>query len=228
MTKNNFSVCLVIVIICVFLYIMNKDNYDNFEGYDDTFSVSNSLNSIVDNKVQPNGQNNVIDRIATNLVNNTNTVSNLNTIPNIKNETVSLQNMPLDVFKDENTASNGIPAPLSQNNGNGAALTDGFDGLNMYSELNEMINNGTILTSDNLLPQDKDENEFNAYKLAVAYNDSNLAANGLEKFGVDTIGSSKRVASLDLRGNVPCPKFKVSPWGNSSYDPDYNIKGMYN
>lgn len=42
--------------------------------------------------------------------------------------------------------------------------------------------------------------------------------------GVDTIGQSLKNASRDLRGNIPNPKIVVSPFLNSSYEPDTNIK----
>jgi hypothetical protein len=42
--------------------------------------------------------------------------------------------------------------------------------------------------------------------------------------GVDTVGQSLKNPSYDLRGNIPNPKIVVSPWQNSSYDPDTNIK----
>ena len=44
--------------------------------------------------------------------------------------------------------------------------------------------------------------------------------------GVNTIGNSLRNASWDLRGSPPCPKFVVSPWQQSTIEPDYNIKGL--
>lgn len=42
--------------------------------------------------------------------------------------------------------------------------------------------------------------------------------------GVDTVGQSLKNASHDIRGNVPNPKIVVSPFLNSSYQPDTNIK----
>ena len=47
------------------------------------------------------------------------------------------------------------------------------------------------------------------------------------KLGVDTIQQSKRNASQDLREAPICPKFLVSPWLNSTIQPDYNIKSLY-
>jgi len=46
--------------------------------------------------------------------------------------------------------------------------------------------------------------------------------------GVNTVGSSLRNASYDLRGNVPTPKINVSIWNNSTIDPDTNIMGICN
>ena len=42
--------------------------------------------------------------------------------------------------------------------------------------------------------------------------------------GIDTVGTSMKNASRDIRGNIANPKMVVSPFLNSSYDPDNNIK----
>lgn len=44
--------------------------------------------------------------------------------------------------------------------------------------------------------------------------------------GVNTIGSSNRNSSYDIRGEPPNPKFVVSPWGNSSIDPKVPFKPL--
>jgi hypothetical protein len=44
--------------------------------------------------------------------------------------------------------------------------------------------------------------------------------------GVDTVGQSLKNASHDIRGTIANPKFNVSPWNNSTYEPDYNIKPL--
>lgn len=46
--------------------------------------------------------------------------------------------------------------------------------------------------------------------------------------GVNTVGGSLRNASHDIRGNEPVPKVNVSPWLNSTIDPDTNIMGVCN
>lgn len=40
----------------------------------------------------------------------------------------------------------------------------------------------------------------------------------------NTVGSTRKLSSYDIRGNEPCPKYTVSPWGNSSVEPDSNIR----
>lgn len=44
--------------------------------------------------------------------------------------------------------------------------------------------------------------------------------------GVNTVGSSLRNGTHDLRGDIPNPKINVSPWNNSTIEPDTNIKGI--
>jgi hypothetical protein len=44
--------------------------------------------------------------------------------------------------------------------------------------------------------------------------------------GIDTVGQSLKNASWDMRGVIPNPKYSVSPWMNSTYEPDYSNKGI--
>ena len=46
------------------------------------------------------------------------------------------------------------------------------------------------------------------------------------KIGIDTVGQSRKNANYDLRAAPPCPKFVVSPWQNSTIEPDYNTKPL--
>lgn len=38
--------------------------------------------------------------------------------------------------------------------------------------------------------------------------------------------SKKLSFDYDLKGSLPCPKFVVSPWIQSSIEPDFNIKSL--
>jgi hypothetical protein len=44
--------------------------------------------------------------------------------------------------------------------------------------------------------------------------------------GINTVGSTLRNGTHDLRGDIPNPKINVSPWNNSTIEPDTNIKGI--
>lgn len=44
--------------------------------------------------------------------------------------------------------------------------------------------------------------------------------------GVNTVGQSLKNASYDIRGTIPNPKYTVSPWNNSTYEADYNLKPL--
>ena len=44
--------------------------------------------------------------------------------------------------------------------------------------------------------------------------------------GTNTIGQSLRNPNLQLRSEPPCPQMKVSPWMQSTMEPDINRKGL--
>ena len=43
---------------------------------------------------------------------------------------------------------------------------------------------------------------------------------------ITSIGGSLRNAGRDIRGTPPCPKFPVSPWMQSTIEPDTNLKSL--
>ena len=81
------------------------------------------------------------------------------------------------------------------------------------------------LISDDLLPK-KSEDWFETPNVGTNVEDANLLADALFRGGINTVGTTNKNASYDLRGNIPNPKITVSPWNNSSYDPDNNIQGL--
>merc|ERR1712166_1061390 len=44
--------------------------------------------------------------------------------------------------------------------------------------------------------------------------------------GVNTVGQSLKNPTYDIRGTIPNPKYSVSPWNNSTYEADYNLKPL--
>ena len=56
--------------------------------------------------------------------------------------------------------------------------------------------------------------------------DDNLINPDRYIIGINTVGQSLKNASYDLRGTQPNPKYSISPWNNSTYETDYNIKSL--
>ena len=83
------------------------------------------------------------------------------------------------------------------------------------------------LNSDDLLPIKSDQNWFENPDVGIKIEDANLLSDAVQKVGVDTVGQTRKNPSYDIRGTVPCPKFQISPWNNSTTEPDYNLKSLY-
>jgi hypothetical protein len=83
------------------------------------------------------------------------------------------------------------------------------------------------LTSKDLLPGKADQKWFENPDVGIKIEDANLLSDAVQKVGVDTVGQTRKNPSYDIRGTVPCPKFQISPWNNSTTEPDYNLKSLY-
>ena len=68
------------------------------------------------------------------------------------------------------------------------------------------------------------DTDFSQAKFNI--NDDKLINTDRYVIGVNTVGQSLKNASYDIRGTVPNPKFTVSPWNNSTYEPDFNLKPL--
>jgi len=82
------------------------------------------------------------------------------------------------------------------------------------------------LQTKDLLPGKPNEKWFDSYTDLFDLDKAISIEVPEMKFGIDTVGQSKKNASRDIRVAPPCPKFVVSPWNNSTIEPDYNIKSL--
>uniref|UniRef100_A0A6C0EBP5 Minor capsid protein P11 C-terminal conserved region domain-containing protein n=1 Tax=viral metagenome TaxID=1070528 RepID=A0A6C0EBP5_9ZZZZ len=102
------------------------------------------------------------------------------------------------------------------------------DGNNLYAAYESSGNNRNReedkFNSGDFLPKETNNDWFEDVQ-AVKVKNRNLI-NVFRPTGIDTINASKKVAGLDIRGTPPNPRTIVSPFLNSSVDPDYNIKGL--
>lgn len=220
MSSDNFCILVLVAIIVFMLYMMNKSG---LEGFEDTKGLSSAevVKNIIEAKNGATVSKELVDKMASKLVETSG--KNITSLPAASITDTNVKAAPIDIFKDNQTDHVGAPGPNSKASNGARPFDNNMDNVQLSSLARDTKN---LLTSDQLLPNDAEVNEHNMYKINASYMDTNLLSNGMEKVGVDTVGSSRRLASHDIRGNIPTPKFSVSPWMNSSYDPDNNLVGL--
>jgi hypothetical protein len=79
------------------------------------------------------------------------------------------------------------------------------------------------LSAEDLLPKDAANSKWAQVNPAGQgdISDQNFLQAGFHS-GIDTIGGTLKNANLQLRSEPPCPRQIVSPWLNSSVEPDLN------
>lgn len=84
---------------------------------------------------------------------------------------------------------------------------------------------GEIYNSDNYLPKNQRDDWFEVLPEAISVKNRHLI-NVSKPIGINTIGTSLRNPSWDIRGTPSCPKFVSSPWLQSTIEPDTNLKSL--
>jgi FtsZ-interacting cell division protein ZipA len=80
---------------------------------------------------------------------------------------------------------------------------------------------------EELLPQEVEKEWFDIEPLQDTKNiDSTHLIHPQWNLGRNTIMSSLKNATHDIRGDIPNPRINVSPWNNSTIEPDTNLKGF--
>lgn len=105
------------------------------------------------------------------------------------------------------------------------ANTDGNEYASYQNGPKKPVTDDDIFNAENYLPKDNGQDWFETVPEPISVNNRHLI-NVSRPIGVNTIGNSLRNPSYDIRGTPPCPKFVVSPWMQSTIEPDYNIKGL--
>lgn len=78
---------------------------------------------------------------------------------------------------------------------------------------------------DKYLPQEVNDDFFEVIPEPISVKNRHLI-NISQPIGINTIGTSLKNASWDIRGAPSCPKYVVSPWLQSSIEPDVNLKPL--
>uniref|UniRef100_A0A6C0ABZ0 Minor capsid protein P11 C-terminal conserved region domain-containing protein n=1 Tax=viral metagenome TaxID=1070528 RepID=A0A6C0ABZ0_9ZZZZ len=80
-----------------------------------------------------------------------------------------------------------------------------------------------LFDADKMLPQEVNDDWYQVLPEPVSVKNRHLI-NVTRPIGVNTIGNSTKNASYDIRGTIPNPRTVVSPFLNSSIEPDHNIR----
>ena len=203
---------LIVVAACVFLFLINNYNQDNASN-----NSNNSNNS---------GNNNV------------------NAVEGFYNDGEQVENAPnANVGAETVTESESDGEPLaSEGEGNDETFkTVEQAPENNNAQVNSQVNNNAqansnrlpnecypkdVLTPQDLLPQDANS----TWAQTVPNGQGNLGdqnfLNAGFHVGINTVGQSLRNANLQLRSEPPNPQMKVSPWLQTTIDPDVNRKAF--
>jgi hypothetical protein len=123
-------------------------------------------------------------------------------------------------------------APSDDQASSGASLDAAFERPVADTTNTDVIdlqkNNVKNYNSKDYLPKEVNDDWFNTDFSQAKYkmNDDKLINTDKYIIGINTVGQSLKNASYDIRGAVNVPKYTVSPWNNSTIEPDYNIKPL--
>tara|TARA_B100000524_G_scaffold332838_1_gene220280 strand:+ start:18 stop:674 length:657 start_codon:yes stop_codon:yes gene_type:complete len=213
-TNSNTKLLLVLLLAMVLICMLNtgKENLEN-----DNVEVE-ALNEDV--------------------VEETNEVTDEQTINTNSDELVK----PNDLSEDNNKAVidneemiNSVLEPMTNVEPSDMSKTEGADinsagtsvtAQNMEKLMKENDKNKLKFDAGTLLPKEVNDEWFETDfgHAQVNVDDSNLIVTDRYITGVNTVGQSLKNPSWDLRAAPACPKMTVSPWLQSTIEPDFNLK----
>jgi len=221
---QNVSITTILLLgaLIFLIYMLTKSSSDNFEN------TNNKLNQalvippqVVQEKLEqglPIVSNDIIHQILSEGSANETPLLNNGSAFN-KEENVQQTSLYNYLANDEDVAEGAsldtaFEKPLPEN-----TKTDVVD-------LNK--NNVTNYSAQDFLPKEINDSWFNTDFSQAKYkmNDDKLINTDRYVIGVNTVGQSLKNASYDIRGSVAVPKFSISPFNNSTIEPDYNIKPL--
>lgn len=223
-TDNNFLLIILIITILFWINCINtKTNKNNLERFGKTESPLLSTK--------------IVNKVSNNMNLNNNTQDLLVKPPNNQDPSklaTSYQSMANQyITNDKQVMYSNITSTENKQTSQLSNVDNSYMLLPSNNMPDEKFNKvlakdpaRTVLTSGDLLPKDENKDWFQ-----VPNSKFNLMqAVDLEvpeiKIGIDTVGQSRKNATYDLRAAPPNPKFVVSPWSNSTIEPDYNTKPL--
>ena len=202
--KNNemMRLGLIVVAACVFIYLIHSYNDINNLEQENFFADGENTNAA------PNNANNV-------------SINNVVDQPE-EEETLESEDEvsdPLPSEDENNETFRTVPEePEVQAQEEAANDTEGRLPNECYPK--------DVLTPQDLLPQDSNSTWAQTVPSGQgSLGDQNFLNAGFH-VGINTVGQSLRNANLQLRSEPANPQLKVSPWLQSTIDPDANRRAM--
>jgi hypothetical protein len=201
--KNNemMRLGLIVVAACVFIYLIHSYNDINNLEQENFFADGENTNAAP---------------------NNANNVSIENVVDEPEEETLESEDEvsdPLPSEDENNETFRTVPEePEVQAQEEAANDTEGRLPNECYPK--------DVLTPQDLLPQDSNSTWAQTVPSGQgSLGDQNFLNAGFH-VGINTVGQSLRNANLQLRSEPANPQLKVSPWLQSTIDPDANRRAM--
>lgn len=216
--NSNVKLLVVLILLVVLVHMLNQAEPVQNEGELELLSED----QVIDTPVVP--ENTLVnDAVVGDILDQSST----NTI---KPEGGNVQNMEnddtiIDSVLNTDITGNDLGQPVVAN------VTDDTSSVtaqNMQKLMEENNKNKLDFKASELLPNEvnKDWFETDFSHAQVNVNNDNLVVTDKYVIGVNTVGQSLKNASYDIRAQPPCPKFTVSPWNQSTIEPDFNIKNI--
>jgi hypothetical protein len=127
-----------------------------------------------------------------------------------------------NILSDGQKGSNNQFAPVDESGGQLAVFKDSGK---KKCDSGQDCNPEDLFDVNKYLPQEVNDDWFEVQPEAVSVKNRHLI-NVTKPIGINTIGTSLRNSSYDVRGTPACPKFVVSPWLQSSIEPDSSLKSI--
>ena len=222
---NNLSTLFLLIIIGVIIYLLtrNKDNYYN-EPINSIKVDQSNVKKLIAPPLDSTG------KLTGPLGQQLNEAQLEQAMVKTQNNSNQLNKVQFPVSKDINDSIFNF-APNDDNILTGAELGNAFQNpiqnIPTKDTVNLNQNNVKNYNAKDFLPQEVNDSWFDTdFSQAKYLVDDSLINTNRYVIGINTVGQSLKNASYDIRGTVPNPKFSISPWNNSTYEPDYNIKPL--
>jgi hypothetical protein len=203
--KNNELARLALIVIAAVVFILLINSYNTDNGSNVVNNVANNVGNNVETfyadgeDVEDAPNQNVV---GANEVDSEDEEEEVNASEGEGDENVTFRNVP------ENQ-----PEPQQNNNAESGRLP-----TECYPK--------DTLTPQDLLPQDSNSTWAQTVPAGQgSLGDQNFLNAGFH-VGINTVGQSLRNANLQLRSEPANPQMKVSPWLQSTIDPDANRKAL--